>query len=194
MKAQKKFIDYLNSKTHLSEALIQELEENCSLKYIEKGSLYFDRNSYSAKLGFLAAGVMRIYDIDSAGREWNKVILSPPILLLANPNFQEKSNHYIASITACELIELPISFLKFALQEYPELREIQTKLLLELFEKKSEREYDFLSLSAKERYLKFCQQHENILDQLPQFHIASYLGISSTQLSRINVSIRNQQM
>jgi CRP-like cAMP-binding protein len=191
---QHQLIEYFSSFTNLSNDYIEELKENVSTRQIEKDTIYFDRNSYSKKIGFLSKGIMRIYDIDAAGQEWNKVFIFPPSLILGNPNIEQKSVHFIETITSCEVIELPISFLKAALQKYTEAKEIQTKVLLQLFEKKSEREYDFLTLTAKERYVKFLKTHSHIADQLPQFHIASYLGITPTQLSRINVSIRNQQM
>ncbi|MFK7934430.1 MAG: Crp/Fnr family transcriptional regulator [Saprospiraceae bacterium] len=178
----------------MSTVFIDELKNNLSTKHIAKDTIYFDKNAYAKKMGFLSEGIMRIYDIDSSGQEWNKVFLFTPSLILGNPNVQEKSIHFIETITPCEIIELPISFLNLMLHKYPEAKEIQTKLLLHLFGKKSEREYDFLTLTAKERYIKFLKTHSHIIDQLPQFHIASYLGITATQLSRINVSIRNQQM
>ena len=189
-----KFINYLSSFADLSAAYMEELKANLSIRQIKKETIYYDKNTYSKKVGFLSKGVMRIYDIDESGQEWNKVFLSPPSLLLGNPNIQKKSIHFIETITPCEIVEFPISFLNQSLKKYPEVQEIQTKILFHLFEKKSEREYDFLTLTAKERYAKFLQTQAHIIDQLPQFHIASYLGITATQLSRINVSIRNQQM
>lgn len=189
-----KIFEYLNSFTELPITFIDELKSELKSKQIEKNTIYSNKNSYSKKVGFLSKGIMRIYDIDETGQQWNKVILSPPSLLLGNPNFQKKSIHFLETITPCEIIEFPISFLNQSLKKHPETKEIQAKLLLHLFEKKSEREYDFLTLSAKDRYIKFLEKNSDIIDQLPQFHIASYLGITSTQLSRINVSIRNQQM
>jgi hypothetical protein len=189
-----KIFEYLNSFTELPITFIDELKSELKSKQIEKNTIYSNKNSYSKKVGFLSKGIMRIYDIDETGQQWNKVILSPPSLLLGNPNFQKKSIHFLETITPCEIIEFPISFLNQSLKKHPETKEIQAKLLLHLFEKKSEREYDFLTLSAKDRYIKFLEENSDIIDQLPQFHIASYLGITSTQLSRINVSIRNQQM
>jgi len=154
----------------------------------------FDKNAYSKKMGFLTEGIMRIYDIDESGQQWNKVFLSSPSLLLGNPNLEEKSIHFIETITPCEVIELPIDLIKEHLKKYPQARELQAKILLHLFEKKSKREYDFLTLPAKERYLNCLKEYKSIINEIPQFHIASYLGITTTQLSRINVSIKNQQM
>lgn len=189
-----KLFEYLNSFTNLTEDYLNVLKSNSIRKQIAKEVIYFNKNTYSKKLGFLAEGIMRIYDIDKSGNQWNKVFLSSPSFLLGNPNFEEKSAHYLESITPCEVIEFPIAFVREMLIEYPEAREIQTKMLHHLFEKKSKREYDFLTLDAKKRYLNFRKEYSHIIDKIPQFHIASYLGITTTQLSRINVSIRNQQM
>lgn len=189
-----KLIDYLKSFVQLPNTYIKELEEQLTITTIKKGTIYIDKNAYSKKLGFLTKGVMRIYDIDESGHEWNKVFLSTPSFLLGNPNIEEKSIHYLETITPCEVIEFPLDFIKESLNNNPKLREVQTKILLHLFEKKSKREYDFLTLTAKERYLKCLKEYEHIIAEIPQFHLASYLGITPTQLSRINISLKNQQM
>ena len=189
-----KIFEYLNSFTELPIAFIDELKSELKSRQIEKNTIYSNKNSYSKKIGFLSKGIMRIYDIDEKGQQWNKVFLSTPSLLIGNPNIDEKSIHYLETITPCEVVEFPIAFIKEHLNKNPKLRELQTKILLHLFEKKSKREYDFLTLTAKERYLKCLKEYEHIIAEIPQFHIASYLGITPTQLSRINTSFKNQQM
>ncbi len=194
MDQQDTFIEYLSTFMSLSDRYTDELKKQLKHKQVAKGTIYFDRNTYSKKLSFLTKGIMRIYDIDESGHEWNKVFLSPPSLVLGNPNLEEKSTHYIETISPCEVWELPIDIVKTHFLTYPETRVLQTKLILQLFEKKSKREYDFLTLNAKERYLKCLEEYRHIIHEIPQFHIASYLGITTTQLSRINVSLKNQQM
>lgn len=44
---------------------------------------------------------------------------------------------------------------------------------------------DVLTLSAKERYLNLITERPQIIQQAPLKHIASYLGITDTSLSRI---------
>ncbi|MEO0470941.1 MAG: Crp/Fnr family transcriptional regulator [Bacteroidota bacterium] len=185
---------YLETLGQLPDPLLVHLKEKMQMRDLPKGSIYFHKDAHSKKLGFLAEGIMRIYDIDESGREWNKVFLSSPSFLLGNPNLAEPATHFIETITSTSIIEWPIELITDSLDRYPELRAIQTKVLLHLFEKKSIREYDFLTLSAKDRYLKCVEEYRDIIQEIPQFHIASYLGITTTQLSRINVSIRNQQM
>jgi len=48
-----------------------------------------------------------------------------------------------------------------------------------------------LSQSAKERYINFTQDYPNIEQYLKNYHIASYLGITTESLSRIRKEIAN---
>lgn len=47
-----------------------------------------------------------------------------------------------------------------------------------------------LALSAKERYLSFIKTYPNIEQKVKNYHIASYLGITTESLSRIRKEIK----
>lgn len=51
------------------------------------------------------------------------------------------------------------------------------------------RTLDNLALPAKERYLSFVKSYPNIEQQVKNYHIASYLGITTESLSRIRKEI-----
>ena len=48
------------------------------------------------------------------------------------------------------------------------------------------------SRSAKERYVQFCQQYPEIEQRVPQYMIASYLGITKEFLSNIRRKIAEE--
>jgi hypothetical protein len=54
---------------------------------------------------------------------------------------------------------------------------------------KDEREIEIVQDNATTRYLRFTRAYPNLVDRLPQYHIASHLGITPTQLSRIRKSL-----
>ena len=53
------------------------------------------------------------------------------------------------------------------------------------FVAKEQREYEFLQLSAEERYRLVCEQFPSLVQHIPQHQIASYIGITPVALSRI---------
>ncbi|MFK7951508.1 MAG: hypothetical protein AB8B73_01580, partial [Ekhidna sp.] len=70
------FLAYLSSFAPLSKTFVEELEKHAKSRSISKGDAYSRKGSYDKKIGFLSSGIMRIYDIDSKGQEWNKVFLT----------------------------------------------------------------------------------------------------------------------
>ncbi|MNL75244.1 hypothetical protein D3C87_2010170 [compost metagenome] len=54
-----------------------------------------------------------------------------------------------------------------------------------LYIRKEERERELLFLSALQRYEAFLVKYPGLENRIPQYHIASYLGISPVSLSRM---------
>lgn len=180
---------YLNSFSHVSEEATSFIHENAKYRIIEKGEVYIKKEAYDKLIGFLSEGSMRIYEIDKQGQQWNKALLVYQTILLGNTDFDKPSIHYIDAITDCQIIELPISAFKQMLINFSELREIQQRILSKIYQMKSDRESDLLLLNTKERYLKLVSDLGSSLQNIPQYHIASYLGVTPIQLSRIKSSL-----
>jgi hypothetical protein len=58
---------------------------------------------------------------------------------------------------------------------------------------KEKREVALVQENATERYLRFKENYASLEQRIPQFHIASHIGITPTQLSRIRKSLANSQ-
>jgi len=54
---------------------------------------------------------------------------------------------------------------------------------------KDAREIEIVQLDATQRYLRFIAEHQEIAERISQYHIASHLGVTPTQLSRIRKSL-----
>jgi CRP-like cAMP-binding protein len=58
-----------------------------------------------------------------------------------------------------------------------------------LYIRKEQRELSFLLLDAPARYQRFCAQFGQQADRIPQYYIASYLGIRPQSLSRLRKTL-----
>lgn len=54
---------------------------------------------------------------------------------------------------------------------------------------KESRSRAFQTQDARERYLSFTRMHGELAQRIPQYHIASYLGVTEVSLSRIRRSL-----
>ena len=70
-------------------------------------------------------------------------------------------------------------------QKHPQIESLSRKLSENYFVQKEKREIELVTMDAEKRYEIFKQEFPNLDQLIPQYHIASYLGVSATQLSRI---------
>ena len=65
------------------------------------------------------------------------------------------------------------------------------RLLAELFFAYAQtRTEEFMFFSHEERYLRLLEEHPNIIERIPAYHISSFLGITNPSLSRIRKRIK----
>jgi len=67
----------------------------------------------------------------------------------------------------------------------PDLERFARRIAEYYFLEKEKKEIEIVLLDASQRYLLFQKEFPTLQQLIPQFHIASYLGVSATQLSRI---------
>ena len=51
---------------------------------------------------------------------------------------------------------------------------------------------DNLSLTAKQRYLKFCKTYPQLINTLPQKQVAAYIGVTPEFLSKLRGQLTNK--
>lgn len=75
--------------------------------------------------------------------------------------------------------------MKALTQEMPSVQIIRATLAEEYFTKSTERAGNLINLDAKARYEALLDDLPDIHQRIPQYHIASFLGIKPQSLSRI---------
>lgn len=71
------------------------------------------------------------------------------------------------------------------LDHHQDLERLLRKIAERYFVVKEKREVEIVLLEANKRYAIFQNEYPDLEQVIPQYHIASYLGITPTQLSRI---------
>ncbi|WP_065188779.1 Crp/Fnr family transcriptional regulator [Shewanella woodyi] len=181
----------LNNYHRLSDAGWQAYLACCKVKRVNKGEVLYSVGSKPLSFSFIHKGLMRAYVVDEAGNEYNKNFFAEgrfPGCMSALLN-DEPSHLGVEALEHCEIIEINHHQFRQVLFEHNDLMRLHICYLERhwLLEKEP-KEISYLQFDAKARYAKFLSDNKDILSRLPQYHIASYLGITPTQLSRIKKS------
>lgn len=183
-------LDYIKNVVSLSSQeellLMDKIKDR---KYL-KGQYILQQGDPCQFLNFLVAGVTKTFHIDHEGNEhifrfaienwWATDLPSFIDQSLANTNIQCLENTHVIQLSKQNLEELYL--------EIPQLEHFFRLLFQRVSITLEKRIIGNLSLSAKERYLLFKEEYPEFEQRIPQYMIASYLGISKQYLSEI----RNQ--
>jgi CRP/FNR family transcriptional regulator, anaerobic regulatory protein len=158
---------------------------------IKKGGRFLEYGKICDLVGYIESGSVIFLKYDSAGNqivtdflfdgEWVSYYNS---LLLKIP-----SDVDIICNEDCVIHVLTKSKLELVYDSFPKMERLGRLLAEHAFIDLAKRSSNLQKLSGKERYLELMQRKPIILKKIPQYYIASYLGIKPQSLSRIRKEI-----
>jgi CRP-like cAMP-binding protein len=102
---------------------------------------------------------------------------------------QQPSLLYLETIEPCDLLLISHDGLQHLYKTFPSWNESVRILFEGAFVFMQKRAASFLFDSPETRYLKLLQERPKVIRRVPQYMIASYLGISPETLSRIRTKL-----
>lgn len=173
----------------IGSACWDELASLICPKPIDKNVHYSEEGQYTKEIGFVINGVLRLYYLNEKGAEWNKHFITPSDFFAASIDPDQKSVTNIQALTKVEYLSIPYHQFNALSEKYRQLGTFMQKLTNQYLASKQEREIILLSEDATQKYLKFREKFPDLEQKIPHYHIASYLGVTPTQLSRVRRKI-----
>ncbi|HOT63308.1 MAG TPA: Crp/Fnr family transcriptional regulator [Treponemataceae bacterium] len=161
---------------------------------IPKGGYFLREGDVPGKLAFIAAGLFRVYFITDRGDERVMAFREEGRLISGFSPFpaERRPRFSIQALEDSELLQTPLD--PEAVRGSADCwRQVYVKYMELLFLEKEERERQFLSDDAESRYRAFLKRHPGLEARVPQYEIASYLGITPVALSRIRKGMQAKQ-
>lgn len=139
---------------------------------------------------YLADGFMRSYTYDTQGNEVTTYFYPKDRVVFEIASFflHIPSTECIQAITACSGYLASFDSINMLFHAVPEFREFARMMLVKEFVAYKQRTLAMINKSAEERYSELLSNNKEIFQHAPLKHIASYLGITDTSLSRIRKS------
>ena len=170
----------------------EEFKTFCVLIRLDKDQFFTQAGQIPQSFGFVYAGLLRAYVTDSKGNDYNKIFFpeytfpgSMVALLTAAP-----SNFSITTLENSHLLQINFKAYRRLLETRDDLKLFHILYLEKHWlVAKEKREVALVQESATERYLSFKEYYPALEKRIAQYHIASHLGITPTQLSRIRKNL-----
>lgn len=172
------------------------IESIIKFQELEKDEILLRNGQIAKNIHFVCKGALRAYVTDYDGNIYNKNIFletdfagSTVSYLLSTP-----SNFTLEALENTILISLDYKKYRYFIDNNVDLKNFYIAYLENNWViEKEQREVSLVMENATERYLKLLSKHPNIDLKIQQLHLASHLGITPTQLSRIRKDLKKNR-
>ena len=180
-------IDHFNSVFPLQEETMEKLLSLCVVKDYKKKSVLCDFGEVCPGTFFVIDGICRTFVIDSKGKEVNKSLVNTGKLFtsLKSLLFKTPSEYRIETLTDCKLIYLEFESFLYMVENYPDFSHYNFRLTDYLLMQVEDHVTNLLVNNATKKYQELQKRIPDVDTMISQRHIASYIGVTPIQLSRI---------
>lgn len=188
------FKTYLSQHTKFSEDELVRLIDKVEFTSIRKGTFLLKKGEVCNFSFFVDKGLLRSYTLDENGKE-HIIQFAPEGWIISDRSssfFNEKSDLYIDAIEDSEVYFLNEHFFEDLSCTSFEFAKHNTQSLHNHIRNLQNRVNMLLGATAEQRYLQFIKMYPDILLRVPQWMVASYLGITPESLSRVRKELAHK--
>ncbi len=181
------FKKYIQDKTKITHDQFDLISSALIAKKIKKDSILLREGDVCSQVFFVAKGLLRAYTIDSFGKE-HIIQFGPEDSWVSDRNsfyFDLPAMFFIDAIEDSEVVFINKEFYEDSEKLIPGFTSFSIKILHNSIRFMQKRISLLLGATAEQRYLDFIELYPNLTLRVPQWMIASYLGITPESLSRV---------
>ncbi|WP_196895974.1 Crp/Fnr family transcriptional regulator [Aureivirga marina] len=180
-------VEYIKRYVKISESEIAILESYVSSQKLKKKEFLLKEGQICKYRYFILKGCVRLFYIDKKGNEQiihfgidNWWITDYESLINQIP-----SKLYIQAIESTELLKLPQDKFDELSAKIPVINELFRKIMEKTYIASQKRIEFIYSMSGEEMFHYFIEQNPQFTQRVPQYMIASYLGLSPEFVSKV---------
>lgn len=184
------FRNWLKKFSFLTDEDCDLFEPHLRVIQINKKDFLLREGQVCRTLGFINYGVFRMYyladgkEINTHFTFENDFVVNYHSFLQATP-----SRYFIEALEDAEIVAFNLETLQRAYDQSQNWERFGRIMAEQSYKLTTSRVEGFMFMDAEERYLEMMKTTPHLLDRIPLYHLASYLGIERESLSRLRKKI-----
>lgn len=180
-------IQFLLSSNLVSSQKAEEISNHFSIKEISRNDFFLKEGKVSNEYLFLENGFMRVFAFDTDGNDVTTNFCAGNEVVFEVSSFFNRtiSRENIQALTDCTGWYITYDELNMLFHALPEFRAFGRHILVKGFTSLKIRMLSMITETGEERYERLIKNNPEIFQFAALKHIASYLGVTDTSLSRI---------
>jgi len=181
----KTVIQFLSEYAPISKELEEVILKHSGIKQLEKGSVILREGQVSTYCFFILKGCLKKHYIIDGEEKITGFYSEGQVVTPNSYTNKEPSKYYISTIEETIALFGNAESEKEAMSNHPELAKFIGVVTEKLMVSMSDEFDSWVSNNPVERYLSLLDKRPELVQRVPQYQIANYIGIKPESLSRI---------
>jgi CRP-like cAMP-binding protein len=190
---QYRMSDLISAQLSLSDEEANIINDYIPVVEFKKGTILLREGQVALDSYFTLHGCVRqYYSIDGEEKTVAFFTEGESISSLSSYLHSTPANHFLECVEDCVLAVLNIDKERELYKLVRGFESLCRASVEDDFAKQQQQMAAFIIKSPEERYLDLLENRSNLLQRVPQYHLASYLGVKPESLSRIRKRIADR--
>ncbi|MCC6281066.1 MAG: Crp/Fnr family transcriptional regulator [Saprospiraceae bacterium] len=187
---EQEIIRYISQFMPLSDAEAAEVAKTIKAKSFKKGTVLLKEGQVAKLCYFVLKGCIRqYYLVDGEEKTTNFFTEGQPVTPYEGTFKKVASKFYLSCVEdVIVTVGSPEDEIAF-FEKFPHLEPARSMAIEEELGKSMDKFSSYILNGPEERYLNLLKNRPELLDRVPQYQLASYLGVTPESLSRIRKRI-----
>jgi len=186
-------VQFMSQLTSLTDEEISSIENSFPIKSYQKGHLLLKEGMIANNAYFVIKGCIRAYElVDGEENTIGFYTENQSAIDFKSQTSQTPSTKYFECLEETQVTILNADKERALYTAHPRFEKFCREGMEEMMGAQQEALSKFIVLSPKERYQNLVKERPELINRVPQYQIASFLGIKPETLSRIRKKIASQ--
>jgi CRP-like cAMP-binding protein len=190
MEMENKLINYFSKIMPLTDEEAAAIIETVNIQQYKKGAILLREGQISMSAFFVLEGCVRQFClVDGEDKTINFFTENQWVISMTSISQQIPSGHFMECCIDSTLVVGNREKEEYLYSRFPKLESVSRKVMEKVFAEQQEIMASYATDTPEQRYIKLLKSRPDLFQKIPQYHIASYIGVKPESLSRIRKRI-----
>lgn len=183
---ENRLINYFSKISNLSTEESLGISESMIIKKFKKGSFLLKEGQTCVDSYFILEGCIRQYSIvDGEEKTTDFFTEEQWVISLNSLSYNKPSNYFWICNEDSSLVVGNEQKAQDLFKQFPRFEKISREVMARVFVEQQQKMTSFITDSPEQRYIKLLESRPYLFQRIPQYQLASYIGVKPESLSRI---------
>ena len=190
---ENKLIEYFQKITSLTSAESKILSDSMVIKKIEKGTYLIKEGQFENDSFFVIEGLVRQFkNIDGTEITTNFFTEEQWIISFEGIEGKSKSEYNLICVEDTVVVIGDEEKAQELFKQSPKFERISRQIMETVLKEQQSQMTSYITDKPEKRYLKLLEDRPDIFQRVPQYDIATYIGVKPESLSRIRKKLNQK--